>query len=276
MTSIRARAARDAEDTCRARRRASGAATASTPVARGARTGRVRGARRDEAVTSQRPRQPVARADPTDRRSRYRARGGASPTERARAPVARGRRPQRAADVRAGGGTGRRSSTAPGSGSGPVPGTNRGTPTAPRRALWDGSSGRARDVAGKQPVRDGGVRGGVPDPEAPASGERAGARTNRGTPAAPGRALWGRSSGRARDVVGEQPVRDGVVRGRVPVRGGTRPVPGKGEPGGRRRATRVQDTRPRRKPWATAWARSRTPSLRNSRRACVLTVSSDR
>ena len=91
VTSIRARAARDAEDTCRARRRASGAATASTPVARGARTGRVRGARRDEAVTSQRPRQPVARADPTDRRSRYRARGGASPTERARAPVARGR-----------------------------------------------------------------------------------------------------------------------------------------------------------------------------------------
>ena len=37
-----------------------------------------------------------------------------------------------------------------------------------------------------------------------------------------------------------------------------------------------QETRPRRKPWATAWARSRTPSLRNSRRAWVLTVSSDR
>jgi hypothetical protein len=37
-----------------------------------------------------------------------------------------------------------------------------------------------------------------------------------------------------------------------------------------------QETRPRRKPWATAWARSRTPSLRNSRRACVFTVSSDR
>lgn len=37
-----------------------------------------------------------------------------------------------------------------------------------------------------------------------------------------------------------------------------------------------QDTRPRRKPWATACARSRTPSLRNSRRAWVFTVSSDR
>ncbi len=59
------------------------------PGRAGARTGRVRGARRDEAVTSQRPRQPGACAAPTDRRSRYRARGGASPTERARAPVAR-------------------------------------------------------------------------------------------------------------------------------------------------------------------------------------------
>lgn len=38
----------------------------------------------------------------------------------------------------------------------------------------------------------------------------------------------------------------------------------------------AQETRPRRKPWATACARSRTPSLRNSRRAWVLTVSSDR
>ncbi len=37
-----------------------------------------------------------------------------------------------------------------------------------------------------------------------------------------------------------------------------------------------QDTRPRRKPWATACARSRTPSLRNSRRAWVFTVSSER
>ena len=37
-----------------------------------------------------------------------------------------------------------------------------------------------------------------------------------------------------------------------------------------------QDTRPRRKPCATACARSRTPSLRNSRRAWVLTVSSER
>jgi hypothetical protein len=36
------------------------------------------------------------------------------------------------------------------------------------------------------------------------------------------------------------------------------------------------ETSPRRKPCATACARSRTPSLRNSRRAWVLTVSSDR
>lgn len=37
-----------------------------------------------------------------------------------------------------------------------------------------------------------------------------------------------------------------------------------------------QETNPRRKPWATACARSRTPSLRNSRRAWVFTVSSER
>ena len=37
-----------------------------------------------------------------------------------------------------------------------------------------------------------------------------------------------------------------------------------------------QATRPRRNPTATAWARSRAPSLRNSRRAWVLIVSSDR
>src|SRR5690606_33717932 len=37
-----------------------------------------------------------------------------------------------------------------------------------------------------------------------------------------------------------------------------------------------QETRPRRNPCATACARSRTPSLRNSRLACVFTVSSDR
>ena len=37
-----------------------------------------------------------------------------------------------------------------------------------------------------------------------------------------------------------------------------------------------QVTRPRRKPRATACARSLTPSLRNSRRAWVLMVSSDR
>ena len=40
--------------------------------------------------------------------------------------------------------------------------------------------------------------------------------------------------------------------------------------------TSGQVTRPRRKPRATAWARSFTPSLRNRRRAWVLMVSSDR
>ena len=70
--------------------------------------------------------------------------------------------------------------------------------------------------------------------------------------------------------------------------GPTRRTSGRGRPdcgalGARRfRASRGwgggsgQETRPRRNPCATAWARSRTPSLRNSRRACVFTVSSDR
>src|SRR5207248_597514 len=48
-----------------------------------------------------------------------------------------------------------------------------------------------------------------------------------------------------------------------------------GDGAGRRRMV-GHATRPRRKPCATAWARSRTPSLRNNLRACVLTVSSER
>ena len=187
--------------------------------------------------------------------------------------------------------------------------TRRGRrPVRRRRSRPDGDAGNARGG------RDGrGDRNGCAEARRP-SGARAVAvsahprrgcrrthecsprtRTTHAAPPCTARVAGGDPAGSGRGEHDREPPGRAAGRGpgpsaRVGPRGPgpTRRTSGRGRPdcgalGARRfRASRGwgggsgQETRPRRNPCATAWARSRTPSLRNSRRACVFTVSSDR
>ncbi|MFC5208564.1 hypothetical protein ACFPM0_18630 [Pseudonocardia sulfidoxydans] len=178
------------------------------------------------------------------------------------------------------------------------PRTRSGPPTGwewrPRRALfvggrsWCGRSATERDRSGRtRSVGRGGGAGEVVTRAGVAARATTGAAGEPGDPwGARGRPVrriepsgaGTRADRNVRSGQGRRGAPPGVRRGRASASGsdaGTG-VPGKGEPGDRLSADGRQDTRPRRKPCATAWARSRTPSLRNSRRAWVLTVSSDR
>lgn len=85
-------------------------------------------------------------------------------------------------------------------------------------------------------------------------------------------------SGKTMANITKLPWRSAGSRETARVLGGPEGAPRTPRPQTQREDVTRQDqaTRPRRKPWATACARSRTPSLRNNRLAWVLTVSSER
>lgn len=178
-----------------------------------------------------------------------------------------------------------------------TPGT-RGTTEVDSRRPPDRSSDEGRSDAdgyGVRRIRHRSRRGGRAPAGSgrgehdrrPVTGRRAGrSRSGRGSRAwCPGCGPRGLQRpgcvGRTRGCPGVEPDRGGRSGSRCPPAGEwvERPVRGRSLGGAfscRSGWGPGQDTRPRRKPWATACARSRTPSLRNSRRAWVFTVSSER
>ncbi len=153
--------------------------------------------------------------------------------------------------------------------------------------------GRAR--SGHARVTFGG-RGTPPPARSPAPGDAAARAPRKGAPARTDGAAAARSPSRAVPATAPDRRRAGPMPwprpvGRPPPRAGTadhgrgqrdgrpcarvrgRAVPGAGRPAG---PGTGYLTSPQRKPSATAWARSEAPSFLNRRRACVLTVSSER